>query len=282
MYETALPQLLMLLGEFTPVVEALPPAGALLGPHGGVREAGRGAVELAATIRAQAMSRHGIDCAVGIGPGPTLARLALDGVAPGAIGVLPQQADDVAKLLAPYPVTALPGVNDLAARTLHRHGLGTLGRIAAAPPSVLCRLLGAEAGRDLHEKASGVDRGRVVPNTLPAHCLTAERALPGTECHRAALGSAADELGARLLALEKSCRTLALTLHYSDHPAETRSRTLREPTAHSPSLTRAAHGMYESLTPQPAPVRGLALCAMELTAAQYHGLRLAPQVFTDA
>ena len=256
MCETLLPQLLGLLGEFTPVVQALPPAGALLAPHDGVRGSGdgvrgsgRGAEELAAAIRARALSRHGVDCAVGIGPGPALARLALDEAAPGAICVLPEHPDALAELLASHSVTALPGATDATARLLGRHGLDTLGRIAAAPPSVLCRLLGTETGRDLHDKASGVDRGRVVPNPLPARRLTA------------------------------------------DHPAETRSRTLREPTAHSPALTRAAHGMYEALTPQPARVHGLALHAEELVSAelrprgsgaQYHSNRTPLKVFTDA
>ncbi|MGW3648311.1 DNA polymerase Y family protein [Streptomyces sp. NPDC000878] len=298
MCETLLPQLLGLLGEFTPVVQALPPAGALLAPHDGVRGSGdgvrgsgRGAEELAAAIRARALSRHGVDCAVGIGPGPTLARLALGEAAPGAIRVLPEHPDALAELLASHSVTALPGATDATARVLGRRGLDTLGRIAAAPPSVLCGLLGTETGRDLHDKASGVDRGRVVPNTLPAHRLTAERALSATEYEHTALRSAAEELGARLRALEKTCRTLTLALRYADHPAETRSRTLRESTAHSPALTRAAHGMYEALTPQPARVHGLALHAEELASAelrprgsgaQYHSNRTPPKVFTDA
>ncbi|WTU13046.1 hypothetical protein OG787_39180 [Streptomyces sp. NBC_00075] len=286
-----LPQLLALLGEFTPAVEALPPAGALLGPHDGVRRSGRDAVEVAAAIRTQALARHGVDCAVGIGPGPTLARLALDGAAPGTTRVLPEHPDALTELLAPYSVTALPGATDTTARILGRHGLDTLGRIAAAPPSVLCRLLGTEAGRDLHDKASGIDRGRVVPNVIPAHRLTAERALSATEYQRTALLSAAEELGARLRALEKECRTLTLTLRYTAHPAETRSRTLRRPTARSSALTRAAHGMYEALTPQPARVHGLALHAEELTSAelrasgseaQYHSSRPPLKVFTDA
>lgn len=263
--ETVLPQLLMLLGAFTPVVEALPPAGALLDPHGGVRGTGRDAMGLAAAIRAQALSCHGIDCAVGIGPGPTLARLALNDAAPGETRLLPEQPHAIAELLAGHPVAALPGTADATVRTLDGHGLDTLGRVAAASPSALGRLLGTEIGRDLHEKASGIDRGRVVPNTRPACCLTAERALPKTELRRAALHSAAEELGVRLRALGKVCRTLTLTVRYADHPAEIRRRTFRMPTADSPALTRAAHAMYETLIPLPARMGGLALHAQELT-----------------
>ena len=74
--------------------------------------------------------------------------------------------------------------------------------------------------------------------------------------HRRALLSAAEELGARLRALDKVCRTLTLTVRYADRSATTRSRTLAEPTAHSAALTRAAYGMYEALGLQRARVRG--------------------------
>ncbi|WP_416071466.1 DNA polymerase Y family protein [Streptomyces sp. ME02-8801-2C] len=267
MRETRLPQLLALLGEFTPVVEALPPDAALLGPYDGMRESKRDAVELAAEIRARSLSRCGIDCAVGIGPGPTLARFALCEATPGVPRRLPQRPDAVAELIASRVVDTLPGVTGATARALEVHGLDTLGRVAAAPLAVLCRLVGTEVGRDLREKASGVDCGRVVPNTHPARCLTAERVVSVPECHRAVLRSAARELGARLSALEKACRTLTLTLRYADHPAETRSRPLGRPTADSAALIRAARAMDETLAPQPARVSGLALHAKELEGA---------------
>ncbi|MEU6231102.1 hypothetical protein [Streptomyces sp. NPDC047042] len=264
MRETRLPQLLTLLSEFTPVVEALPPDGALLGPYDGMRKSKRDAVELAAAIRARSLSRCGIDCAVGIGPGPTLARFALYEAAPGVPRLLPQQPHVVAELIASRAVDTLPGIAGATARALHVHGLDTLGRVAAAPLSLLCRLVGTEVGRDLREKASGVDRGRVVPNLHQARCLTAERVVSVPECHRAVLRAAAHELGTRLHALGKACRTLTLTLSYADHPAETRSRPLGKPTADSAALIRAARAMDETLTPQPARVSGLALHAKEL------------------
>jgi hypothetical protein len=130
----------------------------------------------------------------------------------------------------------------------------------------------------------------VVPNTRPANCLTAERTVSEAECHRAALRSAAEELGARLRALEKTCRTLTLTVRYAGHPAETRTRTLREPAADSLSLTRAARAMHETLAPRLARVSGLALHAKELTSAELGAECVgalsqslaAPEVFTDA
>ncbi|MDT0485782.1 DNA polymerase Y family protein [Streptomyces doebereineriae] len=267
--EAALPELLGLLEEFTPVVEALPPDRALADLRGAERYFKRDAVELASVIRVRALALHGVDCAIGAGPGPMLARMALKDARPGVTCAVP--GDAVADFLAGRPVATLPGVGGATARVLCGYGLDTLGRVAAAPLSTLQRLVGAKVGRELHEKANGVDRGRVVPNGV-SRSLATERPFTRDELdpdrHRRALLSAAEELGSRLRALDKVCRTLTLTVRYADRTATTRSRTLGEPTAHSVALTRAAYGMYEALGLQRARVRSVSLRAEGLDPAE--------------
>ncbi|MEV0175972.1 hypothetical protein AB0I00_33290 [Streptomyces sp. NPDC050803] len=273
MYEAALPGLLGLLEEFTPVVEALPPDGALADLRGAERYFGRSAVELASVIRVRALAHYGVDCVIGAGPGPMLARMALRDARPGVTGVLPEGPDGIADL----PVTALPGVGAATGRTLCEYGLDTLGRVAAAPLSTLQRLVGAKAGRELHEKANGVDRGRVVPDGVSRSLVTErpfERDELDADRHRRALLSAAEELGARLRALDKVCGTLTLTVRYADRSATTRSRSLKEPTAHSAALTRVAYGMYEALGLQRARVRTIALRAEGLDPAEQASYQL--------
>ncbi|MFI6036445.1 DNA polymerase thumb domain-containing protein [Streptomyces sp. NPDC051315] len=268
-HESALPGLLGLLEEFTPVVEALPPDGALADLRGAERYFGRSAVELASVIRVRSLALHGVDCAIGAGPGPMLARMALREARPGVTCAVPEDA--VGEFLAGKPVAALPGVGAATARTLCEYGLDTLGRVAAAPLSTLQRLVGAKAGRELQEKANGIDRGRVVPNAVSSSLAT-ERPFDRDELdpvrHRRALLSATEELGARLRAVEKVCRTLTLTVRYADRSATTRSRTLGEPTAHSADLTRTAYALYEALGLQRARVRAVALRVEGLTPAE--------------
>ncbi|MEU1197840.1 hypothetical protein ABZ446_16630 [Streptomyces sp. NPDC005813] len=277
MYEAALPQLLGILEDFTPVVEALPPDGALLDLRGAERYFGRSAVELASLIRLRALALHGIDCVIGAGPGPMLARMALRDAAPGVTPVVPGEPDAVAGFLAERPVAALPGVGGATARTLREYGLDTIGKVAAAPLSTLQRLTGARAGRELREKASGIDRGRVVPNAT-SRSLASEHLFRRDELdpsrHRRALLGAAEDLGARLRALEKVCRTLTLTVRYADRSTTTRSRTLKEPTAHSSALTDTAYRMYEALGLQRARVRGIALRAEGLTPVEQASCQL--------
>ncbi|MGY6020744.1 DNA polymerase Y family protein [Streptomyces spinosirectus] len=275
--EAALPGLLELLEEFTPVVEALPPDGALADLRGAERYFGRSAVELAAVIRVRALALYGVDCVIGAGPGPMLARVALRDARPGVTRAVPEDPDGIAEFLADRPVTALPGVGTATARTLYDYGLDTLGRVAAAPLATLQRLIGAKAARDLHEKAGGVDRGRVVPNAV-SRSLATERPFTRDELsperHRRALLSAAEELGSRLRALDKVCGSLTLTVRYADRTSTTRTRTLKEPTAHSAALTRTAYDMYETLGLQRARVRALVLRAESLAPAEQSSYQL--------
>ncbi|MEU6369688.1 hypothetical protein ABZ876_29130 [Streptomyces sp. NPDC046931] len=272
MYEAALPGLLGLIEEFTPVVEALPPDGALADLRGAERYFGRDAVELAALIRVRALAHHGVDCAIGAGPGPMLARMALREAAPGTVRVVPEAPGAVREFLDALPVRALPGVGGVTARTLCEYGLDTVGKVAAAPLSTVQRLVGLRVGRELHEKASGIDRGRVVPHAVSSS-LAAERPFTHDELdsdrHRRALLSAAEELGTRLRNLERVCRTLTLTVRYADRSATTRSRTLAEPTAHSAALTAEAYRMYEALGLQRARVRAIALRAEGMVPADH-------------
>lgn len=267
--EAALPGLLGLLEDFTPVVEALPPDGALADLRGAERYFGRDAVELASVIRVRALALHGVDCVIGAGPGRMLARMAMKDARPGLTCAVTEE--EGADFLAGKPVGALPGVGTATARTLCEYGLDTLGRVAAAPLSTLQRLVGARVGRELREKASGVDRGRVVPNAI-SRSLATERPFTRDELdpdrHRRALLSAADELGARLRALDKVCGALALTVRYADRSSTTRTRTLKEPTAHSAALTRTAYEMYEALGLQRARVRSMSLRAESLGPAE--------------
>lgn len=280
----ALSRLLDLLGEFTPVVQALPPDAALADLSGAVRYFDRDAVDLAAMIRVRALARHGVDCTIGIGPGPMAAGAAVRAAAPGGTLAVPGGRHAVAEFLADRPVTAVPGVGAKAARILGDYGLDTVGGVAAAPLSTVQRLIGARAGRELQEKARGIDRTRVVPNAA-ARSIAGERSFDRDEIdpylHRRALLSITTELGVRLRAEGQVCRSLALTVRCADRFGRApiaRTRRLPEPTAHSAVLTAAAYRMYEALGLQRARVRGIALRAEGLGAAERaaHQLSLDP------
>ncbi|MEU5217969.1 hypothetical protein AB0G79_17465 [Streptomyces sp. NPDC020807] len=264
---SVLPRLVALLGEFTPTVEAAPPGELLADVRGALRYFGRSPAGLAAVIRVRALALYGVDCVIGAGPNPMLARMAAREARPGVTLVV----DDPAAFLRDRPVVALDGVGRATARTLCGYGLDSVGRVAEAPLAVLQRLVGAKTGRELWERARGVDRTPVVPNAA-SRSTAAERSFPYDETDRTeqrrALLSLADELGARLRSEEQVCRGLALTVRYADRSTTTRTRTLPEPTAHSAALTSLAYALHDALGLQRARVRGIALRAEGLTGAE--------------
>ncbi|MFD9820084.1 DNA polymerase Y family protein [Streptomyces violascens] len=280
MYEAALPALIALAEGLTPVVQALPPDGLLADLAGAEKYFGQDAGQLAAVLRVRALAHFGLDCAIGLARNPMLARMAARDAGPGTTRtVLP---DEVDLFLAAKPVRALDGIGRSTARTLCAYGLDTAGRLADAPPGTVQRILGARPGRELQERARGIDRTPVVPNAS-ARSLAAERSFPRDELdpvrHRRALLSLAEELGVRLRGAGQVCRSLSLTVRYADRSTTTRTRTLPEPSAHSPALADLAYALHAALGLQRARVRGISLRAEGLAPAELaaHQLTFDPE-----
>ncbi|MEU3777790.1 hypothetical protein AB0F11_32290 [Streptomyces sp. NPDC032472] len=274
--------LLELLGELTPTVQPAPPDTALADLRGALRYFDRSAPELAALIRVRALARYGVDCAIGAAGNPMLARMAAGAAGYGQTVTVGQDRAAVSGFLARKPVAALDGVGPKAARTLCSYGLDSVGRVAAAPPAVLRRILGPRVGREVHERALGIDRTPVRPGAA-ARSLAAERPFARDELdpvrHRRALLSLTEELGARLRTRNQVCRAVSLTVRCADRTTLTRTRTLAEPTAHSAALTDAAYSLYAGLGLQRARVRALSLRVEGLTPAERaaHQLSFDPQ-----
>ncbi|HEY9369801.1 DNA polymerase Y family protein [Streptomyces sp.] len=268
-----LSRLVRLLAEFTPVVQAVPPGEALADVRGALRYFGWTAAELASVVRVRALALYGMDCVIGVGPTPMAARVAAREAGPGATLVV----EDTAAFLRDRPVAALDGVGRTTARTLCGYGLDTVGRVADAPLAVLQRLVGARAGRELWERARGIDRSAVVPNAA-ARSMATEHGFSRDELdpaeHRRALLALAAELGARMRTEHQVCRSLAVTVRYADRTVTSRTRTLREPTAHTAALTSAAYALLASFGLQRARVRGIALRAEGLGPAEGAGRQL--------
>lgn len=264
--EDAYPGLLDLLHGISPIVQALPPDAALVDVSGARRYFGREAASLAELIRVRALALHGVDVTIGVARNPLLARMA--GQQGGGRGV--HEVTDAAAFLDPLPPTALHGIGAATARALDGYGLDTIGRVNAAPAATLQRILGAAPARRLRELARGVDPTPVTP-AAPPRSLRADHRFPHDELDPArrhgALLALADDLGYRLRGSGQTARTLTLTVRYADRSTTTRSRTLPEPTAHTPVLAAAAHALHDVLGLQRARVRTVSLRADDLADA---------------
>ncbi|MFJ3233263.1 hypothetical protein [Streptomyces sp. NPDC086787] len=269
--------LLRVLGDVTPVVEALPPNAALADVSGSVRYFGRDPVEIARLVRVRTLALYGLDCVVGVASNPMLARMAGQHGPPGAVRHVPDTPQAIAGFLNPKPVVALYGVGPKAARALCGYGLDSIGKVAGAPEATLQRILGAKTGRLVHERARGVDGTRVVPRA-PRGSAGAERRFGRHEVdesvRRGALLELAVDIGRRLRADAQVARALTLTVRYADRSTTTRTRALPEPTAHTPLLAGTAQALHDALGLQRARVTALSLRAEDLMTARLSSQQL--------
>ncbi|MFD5079640.1 helix-hairpin-helix domain-containing protein [Streptomyces sp. NPDC058371] len=274
------PQVLDLLATISARLQALAPDAALADISGAEKYFERGPEGLTQLIRLRTLAWTGVTTTIGAGSSVMLAAMAAAVTEPGGITVIPDTDEAIVAFLHPRPTAALPGVGPATARTLAHHGLETVGDIARTPLATLQRLLGAAAGRQLHEHAHAHDPRTVVPHSLPkttsvSHGFDRDELDP--DQHHRALLALTHQLGARLRDDQVVARTLTLTVRYADRTTTSRTRTLAEATAHTLALTRMATSLYEALGLQRARVRGLSLTA-ELTdaAAAVHQLTFDP------
>ncbi|MFE0422779.1 hypothetical protein [Streptomyces sp. NPDC058953] len=261
-------RLIGLVGGVTPMVQPLPPDALLADVAGARRYFDRDARDLAALVRMRVAAVYGVDCTIGVGPNPLLARIAAQSGPPGTIRCAPDDPDKIAAYLAPLPVAVLPGVGPATVRTLAPYGLTTIGAVRATPAATLQRVLGGPAARRLGDHARGIDPTRVVP-AAPPETVAATREFPRDELdpdhHRRALIGCAEELGWHLRRDHRAAAGLTLTVAYADGTTTTRARRLPEPTAHSRALTDEAYRLYATLALQRARVRAITLRADRVT-----------------
>ncbi|MFJ9930786.1 DNA polymerase-4 [Streptomyces misionensis] len=257
-----------LVSGITPHVQAVPPDAVQLDLTSALRYFDLSPYDLVQTTMMRLKALYGIDSSAGLAGNRMLAAMAADASAPGETTWVP--ADRAAEWLHPRPVTALPGIGRTTAATLGRYGLHHIGQIADLPPATLQRLLGTGQARLLSERARGRDPRPVTPSEPAAHLvadLVFDRdCLDPAQQHRAVLGLA-DRVGQRLRGEAQITSRLTLTARYADRSSTTRTRTLPEPTNHSPVLATAALGLLTALGLQRARVRSFAIRADDLLSA---------------
>lgn len=257
-----------LLAGVTPHVQAIPPDAVQLDLTSALRYFDLDPYDLVQLAKLRLMGLYGIESSAGLAGNRMLAAMAADASDPGGTTQVP--GEQVAAWLHPRPVTALPGIGRVTADTLGRYGLHTIGQVTDLPAATLQRLLGAGPARLLAERARGRDPRPVTPKE-PAARLVADLVLD-QDCidpaqhHRAVLGLA-DRIGQRLRGAGQVTARLTLTVRYADHSSTTRTRTLPEPTNHSPALATTALGLLTALGLQRARVRAFVIRADDLLPA---------------
>jgi DNA polymerase-4 len=188
---------------------------------------------LAARVHAEAIQTAvrgttRLTCSLGIANCKVVAKIASDRRKPAGITVVP--AGREAAFLAPLDVRKLPGVGPRAEARLRPAGVETIGALAALDDAALHALLPGKLGRELRDRARGIDRRRVEPVAEPpvtiSHEETFDRDVAERERLHEELQRMAESIGRRLRDRGLIARTITTKLRYGDFTTRTRSTTL--------------------------------------------------------
>ncbi len=223
--------------RYTPLIEPLSLDEAFLDVSSCVNLFGPAAL-IASKIREEISKEVELPASAGIADVKFVAKIASDFAKPqGQHEVLPGTSR---AFLGPLPISRLWGVGPKTEETLKRHGLGTIGDVAAHELTWLVSRLGS-SGQHFWELANGIDERPVVADrdakSVGAQD-TFEEDLLGEAQLRPHLHSQALRVGRRLRKSNLKARCVQLTVKYEDFTQITRRITLSQPTDDGQTLYR--------------------------------------------
>ena len=208
---------------------------------GGQREGGR---VLARLIQKSIFDATGLTCSIGVAPNKLLAKMASEFQKPKGISIVHEA--DLQALVWPLACRKINGIGPKADEKLARHGIHTIGELAARERAWLVQHFGKATGAWLHDAAWGRDERPVVTESEPVSIsreTTFERDLHAVH-DRTELGAIFTDLCQRVAAdLQRKGyrgRTIGIKLRYDDFRSVTRDQTIDLPTHDAATLRRVA------------------------------------------
>ncbi|HEU5157759.1 MAG TPA: DNA polymerase IV [Streptosporangiaceae bacterium] len=248
----------------TPLVEGLSIDEAFL-DVGGLRRIAGEPVAIARRLRRVVREEIGLPITVGIARTKFLAKVASGVAKPDGLLVVPP--GDELGFLHPLPVERLWGVGQVTAAKLRDRGVTTVGEVARLDEGVLVSMLGPAAGHHLHALAHNHDP-RPVDVGRRRRSMGAQRALGRRRRSRADLDAVVvaliDRVTRRLRAARRVCRTVVLRLRFDDYTRVTRSHTMVQATAQTPTILAAARALLAAAMPM-IEARGVTLIGVAVT-----------------
>jgi DNA polymerase-4 len=263
-YSEASKAMFQVFNRTTPFVEGLSIDEAFL-DVGGLRRISGTPTEIAERLRRDVREEVGLPISVGVARTKFLAKVASGQAKPDGLLVVPP--DGELEFLHPLPVEALWGVGPATATKLRDRLITTVGQVAQFGERSLIRILGQATGRHLHALAHIRDP-RPVQVGRRRRSIGTQRALGrrprSPDELDADLVALVDRLGRRLRAAHRVCRTVVLRLRFADFTRATRSFTLPEATADTPTMLATERGLLAAAMPT-IEAKGITLIGITFT-----------------
>jgi DNA polymerase-4 len=212
---------------------------------------------VAEAVQAVVRARTGLSCSLGVAGSKVVAKIASDRRKPG--GLTPVRPGREAAFLAPFPIRLLPGVGPRAEERLVAAGVSTIGELAALDDDALRTVLHGKVGRELRDRARGIDPRRLelslerisISNEETFARDIGDRERLHDELRRMAVG-----LAGHLERRAQVARTITTKLRYPDFSIRTRSTSLQVGTDDAERIGSIACELLDrALRDRPGPLR---------------------------
>jgi DNA polymerase IV len=184
--------------------------------------------KVAEAVQTAVRAATSLTCSLGVSTSKVVAKIASDHRKPGGLTVVPPGSE--ARFLAPFDVRRLPGVGPKAEQRLVAAGVGTIGALAQLSDERLKQLLAGSVGRQLRDRARGIDpRGLELQTERISISVenTFKRDLTDRAQLHAELRGMATRVAAHLQDTGRTARTVSTKVRYSDFTIRSRSTSLR-------------------------------------------------------
>jgi DNA polymerase-4 len=220
-----------------------------------------------AALQRQLLDETALSASIGCGGSKTVAKIASDFRKPFGLTVVPPEQS--AAFLAPLELRALPGIGPRLEARLAELGLRTIGDLADLSDEALARSLPGSVGRELRERARGIDERPVDPRPQSPVSQGAEETFPRDLVSREEMdewiGRLAESVWTRLIANDLCAHRVTTKVRYFDFQTVTRSRTQPEPIGSVEELATVARELLQrALEGRDASVRLLGVYASKL------------------
>ncbi|HZQ81252.1 MAG TPA: DNA polymerase IV [Gaiellaceae bacterium] len=212
---------------------------------------------LAEAVRAVVLARTHLSCSLGVATSKVVAKVASDRRKPG--GLTAVRPGREAAFLAPFPIRLLPGIGPRAEERLHAAGIETIGQIAALTDAELAGVMRGKVGRELRDRARGVDPRRLelsVERISISQEETFERDIADVERLHDELRRMAVKLAEHLHGRGQVARTVTTKVRYPDFAIRTRSVSFDVGTDDARRIGELACSLLDrALRDRPGPLR---------------------------
>jgi DNA polymerase IV len=222
---------------------------------------------LAEAVQAVVRARTRLSCSLGVATSKVVAKVASDRRKPGGLTVVRPGRE--AAFLAAFPIRILPGVGPRAEERLVRLGIETIGDIAAITDDELRHVMRGKVGRELRDRARGIDPRQLEVSTERISISQEEtfaRDIADPERLHDELRRMSEQLAEYLRARSQVARTVTTKVRYPDFAIRTRSSSLAVGIDDAARIGELACSLLDrALRDRPGPLRlvGVGLSGLE-------------------